>query len=246
MGQVREALKEVLGPHLFPAKADGADSRACPTCGTGRLSLKAGKYGAFIGCSNYPECRFTRPIGAASDEEAESSTDRQLGVDPATGHAIWLKAGRFGPYVEEITDPAKRASLPKDWPPSGVDLDRALRLLRLPREVGPHPDDGGMILAGVGRYGPYVQHNGVYANLANADEVFDLGLNRAVTVLAERAAGRGRAPPASRSLRDLGPHPVSGEPVKVLAGRYGPYVKHGGTNANLPRRPHPPTSTLHE
>ncbi len=246
MGQVLEALNEVLGPHLFPAKADGADPRACPTCGTGRLSLKAGKYGAFIGCSNYPECRFTRPIGGATDEEAESSADRQLGVDPATGHAIWLKAGRFGPYVEEIADPPKRASLPKDWPPSGVDLDRALRLLRLPREVGPHPDDGGMILAGVGRYGPYVLHNGVYANLANADEVFDLGLNRAVTVLAERAEGRGRSSRAGGSLRELGAHPVSGEPVKVMAGRYGPYVRHGATNANLPRGADPQTITLDE
>jgi len=246
MGQVLEALNEVLEPHLFPAKADGADPRACPTCGTGRLSLKAGRYGAFIGCSNYPECRFTRPIGAASDEEAESSGDRQLGVDPATGHAIWLKAGRFGPYVEEIADPPKRASLPKDWQPAGLDLDHALRLLRLPREVGPHPDDGGMILAGVGRYGPYVQHNGVYANLANADEVFDLGLNRAVTVLAERAAGRGKSSRGGGSLRDLGPHPVSGEPVKVMAGRYGPYVKHGATNANLPRGGDPQTVTLDE
>jgi DNA topoisomerase-1 len=246
MGQVLEALNEVLGPHLFPAKPDGVDPRTCPTCGTGRLSLKAGRYGAFIGCSNYPECRFTRPIGAATDEEAESSGDRELGVDPATGHAIWLKTGRFGPYVEEIADPPKRASLPKDWPPSGLDLDRALRLLRLPREVGPHPDDGGMILAGVGRYGPYVQHNGVYANLANADEVFDLGLNRAVTVLAERAAGRGKSSRTGGSLRDLGPHPVSGEPVKVLAGRYGPYVKHGVTNANLPRGADPQTITLDE
>jgi DNA topoisomerase I len=246
MGQVLEALNEVLGPHLFPAKADGADPRACPTCGTGRLSLKAGKYGAFIGCSNYPECRFTRPIGGASDEEAESSADRQLGVDPATGHAIWLKAGRFGPYVEEIADPPKRASLPKDWPLAGLDLDRALRLLRLPREVGPHPDDGAMILAGVGRYGPYVLHNGVYANLASADEVFDLGLNRAVTVLAERAEGRGRSPRAAGALRELGAHPVSGEPVKVMAGRYGPYVKHGATNANLPRGADPQTVTLDE
>jgi len=246
MGQVLEALNEVLGPHLFPAKADGADPRACPTCGTGRLSLKAGKYGAFIGCSNYPECRFTRPIGGTADEDAESSTDRQLGVDPATGHAIWLKAGRFGPYVEEIADPPKRASLPKDWPPAGLDLDRALRLLRLPRVVGPHPNDGAMILAGIGRYGPYVLHNGVYANLANADEVFDLGLNRAVTVLAERAEGRGRSPRATGSLRELGTHPVSGEPVKVMAGRYGPYVRHSATNANLPRGADPQTVTLEE
>jgi DNA topoisomerase-1 len=245
MGQVLEALNEVLGPHLFPTSADGADPRACPTCGTGRLSLKAGRYGAFIGCSNYPECRFTRPIGGAANDDAEQTGDRQLGIDPGTSHEIWLKTGRFGPYVEELANPAKRASLPKDWPPSTVDLDRALRLLRLPRDVGPHPEDGTMIRAGVGRYGPYVQHNGVYANLANADEVFDLGLNRAVAVLAEKAAGRGRSSRAG-PLHELGPHPVSGEPVRVLAGKYGPYVKHGATNANLPRGADPASLTLDE
>ena len=246
MGQVLEALNEVLGPHLFPAKADGADPRTCPTCGTGRLSLKAGRYGAFIGCSNYPECRFTRPVGGTSDDQSEPTGDRQLGMDPATGHEVWLKTGRFGPYVELLADPSKRASLPKDWPPGTVDLDRALRLLNLPREVGPHPEDGGMIVAGVGRYGPYVQHNGVYANLANADEVFDVGLNRAVAVLAERAAGNGRARRTAGSLRELGPHPVSGEAIRVLAGRYGPYVKHGDTNANLPRGADPQTITIEE
>src|SRR5438045_7322705 len=177
MGQVLEALNEALGPHLFPDKGDGADPRACPTCGTGRLALKTGKYGAFIGCSNYPECRYTRPIAASEAEENGESGDRELGVDPATGHSIWLKAGRFGPYVEEQEEKPKRASLPKDWPPAAIDLDKALRLLRLPREVGPHPEGGGMILAGIGRYGPYVQHSGTYANLPNADEVFDVGIN---------------------------------------------------------------------
>ncbi|MGH7022799.1 MAG: type I DNA topoisomerase [Caulobacteraceae bacterium] len=245
MGQVLDALNEALGPHLFPDKGDGVDPRACPSCGDGRLSLKAGRYGAFIGCSNYPECRFTRPIGVAAEEEGGASGDRQLGVDPATGHAIWLKAGRFGPYVEELATPAKRASLPKDWPPATVDLDRALRLLHLPREVGAHPDGGGMILAGIGRYGPYVQLDGVYANLPNADEVFDIGLNRAVAVLAEKAAGGGRKGRGD-ALRELGPHPATGEPVRLLAGRYGPYVKHGATNANLPRGGNPDSITLEE
>ena len=245
MGQVLDALNEALGAHLFPAKGDGVDPRVCPTCGDGRLSLKAGRYGAFIGCSNYPECRFTRPIGGAADDEGGAAGDRDLGVDPATGHAIWLKVGRFGPYVEEIATPAKRASLPKDWPPASVDLDRALRLLRLPREVGAHPDAGGMILAGVGRYGPYVQHNGVYANLPTADEVFDIGLNRAVAVLAEKAAGGGKGRSAG-ALRDLGPHPKTGEPVRILAGRFGPYVKHAAVNANLPRGGDPHALTLDE
>jgi DNA topoisomerase-1 len=244
VGQVIEALNEALERHLFPESADGGDPRLCPSCGEGRLSLKSGRYGAFVGCSNYPNCRFTRPLGAAEADEDGEAGDRQLGVDPASGNAIWLKAGRFGPYVEELSEPAKRSSLPKDWPAQVMDLDRALRLLRLPREVGDHPE-GGKILAGVGRYGPYVQHNGVYANLPTADEVFDIGLNRAVTVLAEKKAG-GPRPAASSALRELGVHPSSGEPVRLMAGRYGPYVKSGEINANVPRGADPAALTLDE
>ena len=249
MGQVIEALDTALGDHIFPPKADGSDPRVCPTCGSGRLSLKTGKFGAFVGCSNYPECRFTRPIAAAEADEGGESGDRQLGTDPATGHAVWLKAGRFGPYVEEIGDEKpKRASLPKDWPPATMDLDKALRLLRLPREVGVHPDEGGMILAGIGRYGPYVQHNGTYANVPTVDEVFDIGLNRAVAVLAEKRAGggRGRGRAEAKALKELGNHPVSGQPIRILEGRYGPYIKHEATNANVPKGGDPMALTLEE
>jgi len=245
--QVLDALNEALGPHIFPDKGDGVDPRGCPSCGAGRLSLKAGRYGAFIGCSNYPECRFTRPLAAANGEDSEKPGDRDLGVDPATGHAIWLKAGRFGPYLEEVAEKPKRASLPKDWPPASIDLEKALRLLHLPREVGVHPQDGGMILAGIGRYGPYVQHNGTYANLANAEEVFEVGLNRAVDVLAEkRAGGRGARGGESAALRELGDHPVSGRPVRLLSGRYGPYVKCEAVNANIPKGADPAALTLEE
>ena len=245
---VLDALNESLGPHIFPDKGDGTDPRACPTCATGRLSLKTGKYGAFIGCSNYPECRFTRPIAAPDGEEAAESGDRELGVDPDTGHAVWLKIGRFGPYVEQAGgEKVKRASLPKGWPPAAVDLEKALRLLKLPREVGAHPEDGGMILAGIGRYGPYVQHNGTYANLESAEEVFDVGLNRAVTVLAEKRAGGGRGGRTqAAALADLGAHPADGKPVRVLSGRFGPYIKHGETNANVPKGADPAALTLDE
>ncbi|MHB8530761.1 MAG: topoisomerase C-terminal repeat-containing protein, partial [Caulobacteraceae bacterium] len=248
MGEVLAALDEVLAPHIFPDKADGSDPRLCPTCGTGRLSLKAGRYGAFIGCSNYPDCRLTRPIAAAIGEDEEAAGDRELGLDPATGRTIWLKTGRFGPYVEEAGETPKRASLPKDWPPASVDLEKALRLLCLPRPVGPHPEDGAMILAGIGRYGPYVQHGKLYANLASAEEVFDIGLNRAVTVLAERRNGGrgGRGGAGGAALKELGPHPVTGQPVRVLSGRYGPYVKHEATNANLPRGADPAAVSLDE
>jgi DNA topoisomerase-1 len=248
MGDVLTALDTALAPHIFPPRGDGVDPRLCPSCGAGRLSLKAGKFGAFVGCSNYPECRFTRPIASSPAEDGAPAGDRELGVDPATGHAIWLKLGRFGPYVEESADTPKRASLPKDWPPPSIDLDKALRLLRLPRNVGPHPEDGGEIVAGIGRYGPYVQHKGTYANLSNADEVFDVGINRAVAVLAEkRAGGRGGRGTASPTvLKELGAHPASGQPVRVLAGRYGPYIKHESTNANVPKGVDPAAMTLDE
>ena len=246
--QILDALNEALGPHIFPDKGDGTDPRGCQVCGTGRLSLKTGRYGAFIGCSNYPECRFTRPIAASNGEDEEKTGDRDLGVDPLSGNAVWLKVGRFGPYVEEITDKPKRASLPKDWPAAGIDLEKALRLLRLPREVGAHPEDGGMILAGIGRYGPYVQHNGTYANLTNAEEVFDVGLNRAVDALAEKRAGGGRGARGATTapLKELGPHPVNGKPVRLLAGRYGPYVKCEAVNANIPKGADPAALTLEE
>ncbi|MBA4012367.1 MAG: type I DNA topoisomerase [Phenylobacterium sp.] len=245
---VLDALNEALGPHIFPAKEDGSDPRGCPTCGTGRLSLKTGKFGAFIGCSNYPECRFTRQLAQSDDEAAQESGDRELGVDPVTGETVFLKSGRFGPYVQlGEADKPKRSSLPKGWSAAAIDLEKALRLLRLPREVGAHPEDGGMITAGIGRFGPFVLHNGTYANLPNVDEVFDVGINRAVALLAEKRAGGGRPGRGeSAALKDLGAHPADGAAVKVLAGRYGPYIKHGATNANVPKGKDPQEITLEE
>ena len=245
---VLDALNDALGPHIFPDKGDGADPRACPTCGTGRLSLKTGKFGAFIGCSNYPECRYTRPIAQPDGEESDpASGDRELGTDPETGLVVFLKSGRFGPYVQlGDGDKPKRSSLPKTWSPAAMDLDKGLRLLRLPREVGEHPEDGQMILAGLGRYGPFVQHNGAYANLESIDEVFEVGLNRAVALIAEKkAGGKGRRGEAA-ALKDLGAHPADGAPVRILSGRYGPYIKHGSTNANIPRGSDPQDVTLEQ
>lgn len=247
---VLDALNEALGPHIFPAKADGSDPRLCPTCGSGKLSLKTGKFGAFIGCSNYPECRYTRPI-AQNDEngEADAGGDRELGINPRTGQPVWLKNGRFGHYVEETPregDKPRRSSLPKGWPPATMDIDKALRLLELPRTVGEHPEDGKPITAGLGRYGPFVLHDGTYANLESIDEVFEVGLNRAVAVLAEkRAGGRGGRATAA-ALKELGNHPEDGEPIRILSGRFGPYIKHGATNANVPRGKDPLDVTLEE
>ncbi|MBI1685529.1 type I DNA topoisomerase [Caulobacter hibisci] len=247
---VLDALNDALGPHIFPDRGDGSNPRTCPTCGTGQLSLKTGKFGAFIGCSNYPECRYTRQLGVSEGDGDAESADKDLGINPATGRAVWLKNGRFGPYVEEVAaegEKPKRSSLPKGWTPAALDLEKALRLLSLPREVGLHPDDGKPITAGLGRFGPFVLHDGTYANLENADEVFDVGLNRAVAVLADKRAGGGRPQrAAAAALAELGAHPEDGKPVRVLSGRFGPYIKHGDTNANVPKGADPAALTLAE
>ena len=253
VAQVLDALNDALGPHIFPPKEDGTDPRVCPTCGEGRLSLKVGKFGSFVGCSNYPTCRYTRPLASpeGGEQQAESG-DRELGQDPATGRAISLKIGRFGPYVERAVDPddakekPQRSSLPKGWTPASIDLAGALRLLSLPREVGKHPEDGEPILAGLGRYGPYVQHGKTYASVDSIDEAFEVGLNRAVTLIAEKRAGgpRGRSGPTA--LKELGAHPASGDPIRVLSGRFGPYVNAGKINANLPRGLDPQAVTLEQ
>jgi DNA topoisomerase-1 len=207
--------------------------------------MKTSRFGPFVGCSNYPECRYTRPIGQAEDGE-QTSGDRELGVDPETGMTVFLKSGRFGAYVQlGDGEKPKRSSLPKGWSAPDMDLEKGLRLLRLPREVGKHPEDNQPILAGIGRFGPFVLHAGTYANLSGADEVFEVGLNRAVTLLAEKRAGGARRGEAT-ALKDLGAHPADGAPIRVLSGRYGPYIKHGATNANVPRGTDPQNVTLEQ
>ncbi|APX89367.1 DNA topoisomerase I [Brevirhabdus pacifica] len=247
--EVLEKINEVLEPHLFPAKEDGSDPRLCPNCGQGRLSMRTARSGgAFIGCSNYPECRFTRPFGPPGVEGDEIGPDgKLLGEDQ--GDAITLRKGRFGPYVQrgEATEEQPkppRASLPKGWAQDDIDLEKALLLLNLPREIGHHPEDGELVEAGIGRYGPYVKHGRVYANLPEVDEVFTIGMNRAVEVLAQKATrGRGRAAPA-KPLKELGEHPESGGAINVLDGRYGPYVKWEKVNATLPKGTEPGDVTL--
>jgi len=244
--KVLDDLDAALAPFLYPQKADGSDPRTCPTCNAGRLSMKTSRFGPFVGCSNYPECRYTRPIGQAEEGDTPSG-DRELGVDDVTGMTVFLKSGRFGAYVQlGDGEKPKRSSLPKGWSAPDMDLEKGLRLLRLPREVGLHPEDNQPILAGIGRFGPFVLHAGTYANLSGADEVFDVGLNRAVDLLAQkRAGGAGRRGEAT-ALADLGAHPADGAPVRVLSGRYGPYIKHGATNANVPRGTDPAAVTMEQ
>ena len=237
VSEVLDAIDRVLGPHVFPERTDGTDPRKCPTCQGGRLSLKLGKFGAFVGCSNYPECRYTRPFAQnADDGGTPAETERLLGEDPANGAQVWAKIGRFGPYLESAAPGAekpRRSSLPKEIPFEAVDLARALALLALPREVGLHPETGKPILAGLGRYGPYLLHDGKYTRLQSAEDALSIGENRAVTLIAEQPEKRGRR--TAEPLKNLGPHPRTGTNVLVMAGRYGPYVACDGVNATLPK-----------
>ncbi|MGD2002265.1 MAG: type I DNA topoisomerase [Rhodobacteraceae bacterium] len=240
--EVLDVLDDALAPQLYPPREDGSDPRICPKCGNGTLHLKSSRTGGFVGCGNYPECTFTRPISGEIDE----SSDRLLGED--AGDEIFLKSGRFGPYVQrgEATKEAPkppRASLPKGWAPAEMDLERALMLLNLPREVGPHPEDGGIIEAGIGRYGPFVKHGRTYANLKEVDDVFTIGMNRAVEELAKKAS-RGSARTAATPLKELGEHPTDSGPVNVMDGRYGAYVKFGKINATLPKDVKPEDVTM--
>ena len=257
--EVIDVLDALLNEHNFPPKADGSDPRLCPQCGTGRLGLKVGKFGAFIGCSNYPDCRFTRALTAPGEGELAATKD--LGEDPATGKMVTVRSGRFGPYIQlgeaedtgektkggkpVLTKP-KRASIPKNFDPHELDFDTALGLLQLPREVGKHPESGEPIVAGIGRFGPYVKHQDTYASLESGDEVLTIGLNRAVTLIAEKLArgpGRGRRKPQGRPLGD---HPTLGGPVTQHEGKYGPYVSHNKVNATIPAATDPATITLEE
>jgi len=255
VSEVLDALNELLGPHIFPPKAEGGDPRQCPNCGEGRLSLKvSGKYGAFIGCSRYPDCRFTRQLsqtGNGGPAEASTPEGKLLGHDPDTGLAVTLRTGRFGPYVQlgeaEGDEKPKRASVPKGVDPNTMDLEQALKLLSLPREIGLHPETGKPIVANLGRYGPFILHDGTYANLPTVEEVFSVGINRAVVLLAEKKAGGGKGRfqrAAPTVLKELGEHPAQGGKVQVLSGRYGPYVKHGDVNATLPRGKEPTALTM--
>jgi DNA topoisomerase-1 len=252
VSEVLDALNDLLAPHIFPPVEKGVDPRQCPQCGNGQLSLKLGKFGAFIGCSNYPECNYTRQMTPGA-EGAVNGT-KVLGEDPETGLEVTLRAGRFGPYLqlgeqskEKDAEKPKRAGIPKGVSLDDIDLEMALGLLSLPRDVGAHPEDGEMIIAGVGRFGPYVKHGKTYASLEDGDDVLSVGLNRAVTLIAEKRAnpGKGRRFGADPG-KTLGEHPDKGGPIVAKKGRYGPYVSHDGINATIPGDKTPETITLDE
>ena len=249
-GQVLDALNDLLGPHVFPDKGDGADPRLCPICGKGQLSLKLGKFGAFIGCSNYPECTYTRVLSPTGAESAEGDRPgvRVLGENPENGKEITLRSGRFGDYVQEgeaekgSDEKPRRSSLPRALKPDDVTLEKALALLSLPREVAKHPTSGEPILAGIGRYGSYVQHGKTYANLGRDDDVLEIGANRAIDLVVAKENGAGSRF-GSGPARELGDHPEGGK-VSVKQGRFGAYVNWGKVNATIPKATDPATLTL--
>ena len=243
VAQVLDTLDATLGRHLFPAR-DGEDGedRRCPSCNDGRLGLKLGRYGPFIGCANYPDCRHTRPL---ADTAADGAEPRELGPDPATGLPVVLKRGPYGLYIERTAaesseEKPKRVSLPKDLAPDTVDLETALGLLALPREIGLHPETGKPVTAGLGRFGAYVKHDGAYRSLPRGESVLAVGLNRAVVLIAE-ARSRG-----AHVLRELGAHPDGGDPVRLCKGRFGPYVQHRRLRASLPKGASADTIALEE
>ena len=254
IAQVIDALDEMLSPHLFPPRADGTDPRKCPNCENGRIGLKLGRFGGFVGCSNYPECKFTRQLTVGADGQGGGM--RKLGEDPDTALEVTVRSGRFGSYLqlgEPTKDEAgeavkpKRASLPKGVAPDEIDLDLAVKLLALPRAIGKHPDDGEDIIAGIGRFGPYVKHGKTYANIDASEDILAIGLNRAVTLIEEKKLnpGKGRRFGADPG-KQLGEHPQKGGMIVAKNGRYGPYVSHNGINANLPNEKTPETVTLDE
>lgn len=236
--EVTAALDDFLSPYLFPQEVEGADPRSCPSCGSGRLALRGGRFGAFVACSNYPECKYTRKFAQPGGADAAADQGPEvLGQHPETGQDITRKSGRFGPYVEmgDGKD-AKRGSIPKDIPAEEFGLDWAVKLLSLPRLLGNHPETGKPISASIGRYGPYLAHDGKYARLQSTRDVFETGMNAAVVKLAEAANGGGRARNAAREpIKVLGKHPRTDLDIKLMEGRYGVYVTDGATNATLPK-----------
>lgn len=247
VSEVLDVITDALAPFIFPAREDGSNPRTCPKCKEGGLSVKTGKFGAFIGCENYPTCNFTRQIQNSDDGDTEDEGPKTLGIDPASGMEVTVRSGRFGPYIQ-LGEPVekekpKRASIPKGMTVDSVDFERALKLLALPRDVGVHPEDGKVIKAAIGRYGPYVSHNSVFASLKDPEDVFTIGINHAVTLLAEALAKRGKA---AEPIKDLGEHPDGDGNILVMEGRYGPYVKYKRVNATIPKDKDPKDVTLEE
>ena len=241
---VLDHLNESLKNHIF-VEAEGKDiTRECPTC-SGQLSLKVSRFGAFVGCSKYPDCKFTRPISPKKMKEVVE--DKVLGIDEETKKEIKLLSGRFGPYIQlgdnDTKDKPKRSSVPKGIPAAEIDLAKANYLLSLPREIGLHPESGEMITINYGRYGGYLSCAEKNASLEDISEFFEIGINRAVSLLANAKPGRLKS---SSEIKTLGDHPDDKKPVKVMKGKFGPYIKYKTINATIPDQYDPETISMDE
>jgi DNA topoisomerase-1 len=245
-GDVLEKVDILLEKHFFPVDDDGVPIRKCNHCEGGTLGLQVGRYGAFIGCSNYPDCKYTRQIGQDdedSNDDSFASGDQTLGTDPETGLPVLVRKGPYGLYIQlgdAETKKPKRTSLPKEMNISSLDLNKGLALLNLPREIGIHPSNGEMIDAGVGRYGPFLRFGGAYVSIPADDTVITIGLNYAVELIDTSGKTAGR---------NLGNHQLEGgkeDDIKIKSGRFGPYVEHDGIRATIPKKYNPETLSFEE
>ncbi len=241
---VLDSLNDILADHIFDKNSD--NSRKCPKCSEGSLSLKVGKFGAFVGCSEYPECKFTRAI--ANTDENDNQNDewpKEIGKDPTDSRVISIRKGPYGFYIQkgdsEEEEKPKRVGIPKNEDPNLIEIEKAIQYLSLPREVGKHPETSKKISAAIGRFGPFIRHDGDYRSLPKDEDVLSIGLNRAVSILAEPKKRRG-----PEVLKNLGNHPNEEGQINVFDGRYGPYINHGKTNATIPSSIEPLEITIEQ
>ena len=252
---VRAAVEARLDAYLFGRDRRGraiadAQRRRCPTCGKDTLELKLSRHGPFVGCAHWPECGYRRGLSPAAAEHDGYAGPRALGADPHAATPVSVRRGPTGWYVQRDARDGEakpeRVSLPPSLEPDDVDLGTALGLLALPRRVGPHPESGAPILAGIGRYGPWVRHGETYAALPDGEDVLGVGINRAVALLADKEIRNSRARGPNTVLRELGRHPGDGAPVRLKTGHYGPFVAHRRRYASLPADTDPEAVTLED
>jgi len=258
--EVLDLLNESLGELIFDIDKDNHIDRKCKICSDGILSLKNSfRGGAFIGCSNYPECKFTRPLSKSKAAAQSNLAEPKLIGQNQFGKDIFLKNGRFGPYLQYekeieanteikkkkgrkkiLDNNVKNVSIPKGLNIDDVNLDKANFLCSLPRTLGQNPETGKDIILNVGRFGPYLKSENKSARIENVDEIFSIGLNRAITLIAEAKPGR----MSSSVIKDLGEHPEDKKPVKIMKGQYGPYIKYKSLNATIPEEKDPSEITM--
>ena len=238
ISEVLERINDILTPHIFPNTEGKEDPRLCQNCNNGKLSIRTSRSGsAFIGCSNYPTCKFVRPFGVISTDSLNEKTSEDSIGTSDNGEEIYLKSGRFGPYVQlgnssEKNPKPKRTSIPKNFEPSRITIEIAKKLLDLPKVLGEHPDDKKPIHSAIGPYGPYLKHNNIYANIKDLEEFLSIGMNRAVELLSENSKKNSNNKRAASLIKTIGDHPEGGE-VQLMNGRFGPYIKYKKNNISV-------------